>query len=256
MAIICIMIHIVFAFLGFLAGGFINVLADKLPQRDKVQPLWPYCPQCDHRYGVAGWWVLGRLLTGVGRCPTCDLPLRWRLWLVEWGTAVFFALLPLWIANTVNLLVNAVYIAVLILVTVIDLEHRKIFDVVTFPMTGLALIGSLIVKDNNLSWALAGSVAGFAITYIMYWFGQLVFGPGAFGQGDVKLGLMMGAMLGIHRIVIALIIGMLIGGVISFILIVGRFVNRRSFLPYGQYLALAGIMVLVWGREIINWYLR
>jgi leader peptidase (prepilin peptidase)/N-methyltransferase len=175
---------------------------------------------------------------------------------VEVGTAVLFAFLPSLIPEPRNLIVNSFYIAVLILVIVIDLEHKLILNVVTFPATAVALAASFIVTrdQNSILLATAGAVLGLVIGYILYGFGALVSGTGAFGLGDVKLAMAMGAMLGLHRIPFALIMGIVLGGMVTLFLLMARLVSRRDALPYGQYLATGGIIMLIWGVQIFNWY--
>ncbi|MFO7540412.1 MAG: A24 family peptidase [Chloroflexota bacterium] len=247
--------HLLFLLLGFLVGIIINSLADTLPQRRGLKP--PHCPHCDYRYPVAQRSVTLRLLLGVRQCPQCGQPVALRGPLVEGSTALIFALLPALFSNWPNLLINALYIAVLILIIVIDLEHRLILDVVTLPMTGLALLFSLALTSdqNTIGLAVVGAVTGFVLFYFAYWIGQIMFGPGALGFGDVKLALLMGAMLGFHRIIFALILGILLGGLISALLLASRRFSRNQFLPYGQYLALAGIVMILWGVQIVNWYI-
>ena len=84
--------NLVFALIGLLVGGLLNVLADDLPTR--IRPKSPHCPRCDHRYSPSRWLAIGRLLRG-GRCPNCDLPTRRRAIWLEIGTALVFAALPL-----------------------------------------------------------------------------------------------------------------------------------------------------------------
>jgi leader peptidase (prepilin peptidase) / N-methyltransferase len=247
--------YILFLLLGFLVGIVINALADALPRRRGLKP--PHCPRCDYRYGPAHRSVTLRRLLGVRQCPQCGQAIGLRGPLVEIGTALVFALLPAIFDVWSNLLINALYIAVLILIIVIDLEHRLILDVVTLPMTGLALLFSFaLTNDQNNIWlAVLGAVTGFLLFYFAYWIGQLMFGPGALGFGDVKLALLMGAMLGFHRIIFALILGILLGGLISALLLASRRFNRNQYLPYGQYLALAGIVMILWGVQFVEWYI-
>ncbi|MBE2198508.1 MAG: prepilin peptidase [Anaerolinea sp.] len=239
------MMNVLFALLGLVAGVVINALADDLPQRRRPSP--PHCHNCQHRYAPSHW-------LGLGRCAQCGAaPRRRALWVVA-GTAVLFASLPSLIPERVNLWVNGLYTAVFILVIVIDLEHKLILDVVTLPVTAVALLLSFVVSDNNIRLALVGAVVGFVLFFIVYWIGQLIFGPGALGYGDVKLALAMGAMLGFHRILFALGLAILLGGVISAALLLSRRFHRYSYLPYGQYLAIAGIIMLIWGVQIAKWY--
>lgn len=244
------MLNALFALIGLGVGVLINVLADALP--DRIRPQRPYCLQCGHIHSG-----LGVLAVGRRRCTNCGAPTRKRALIVEVGTAVLFAVLPSLIPDLRNLLANSLYIAILILIIVIDLEHKLILNVVTFPATALALLGSLFVTpdENNWKLALAGAAVGFIIFYLFYWIGQLMFGPGALGYGDVKLSLVMGAMLGFHRIFFALIFAVLLGGITSLLLlIINRRVNKHTYLPYGQYLAAAGIVMLIWGVQIFQWY--
>ena len=244
------LLNLLFALIGLILAVVINVLADDLPMR--IRPLPPHCPRCAHIHKPAHWLGLVRR-----QCPKCALPVRRRVIWVEIGTTLLFALLPSLIPELRNLIINSFYIAVLILVIVIDLEHKLILNVVTFPITAVALASSFIVTNdqNNIQLAAAGAVFGLIIGYILYGFGALVFGAGAFGYGDVKLAMAMGAMMGLHRIPFALIMGIVLGGVISLLLLVTRLVSRRDALPYGQYLATGGIIMLIWGVQIFEWYI-
>ena len=211
------MINLLFALIGLLTGGLINALADDLPRRTRLQR--PHCPKCGHVYSPSGWLAVGRRLWGGGRCPECGLPTRKRALLTEVSTAVLFAFLPSLITVPQDLIINTIYIAILILVIVIDMEHKLILHVVTVPATIFALAASFIVTDNNIKLALAGAVTGFVLFYIAFWLGQLLFGPGALGFGDVMLSMAMGAMLGFHRILFRPYVGDCAGGAGQFDLV-------------------------------------
>ncbi len=246
------MLNILFALIGLIVGVVINVLSDALPER--ARPQRPFCLQCGQVHGGLGVLALSRR-----QCAHCAAPTRKREWLVEGGTAVLFAALPSLIPEPRNLIMNSIYIAILILVIVIDLENKLILNVVTFPATALAIAGSFVVTpdENNWKLALVGAAVGFVFFYLAYWLGTRLFGPGALGYGDVKLALAMGAMLGFHRIFFALTLAILLGGVSSLIvLLVNRKVNTRTYLPYGQYLAVAAIVMLIWGVQIYQGYVN
>lgn len=182
-------------------------------------------------------------------------PQGWQAWGVVGLTAVFFTPLPLIITHWPTLLLTSFYIALLILVVIIDLKHKLIFNEVTYTGTAVALLGSLVVINNTIGLALVGAAVGFLSFFLLYWAGTKLFGAGALGFGDVKLAMMMGAMLGFHRIFFALFLGIVFGGVVSLLLLLTRFVSRNTALPYGQYLAIAGMIMLIWGQQIVDWYL-
>jgi leader peptidase (prepilin peptidase)/N-methyltransferase len=244
--------NILFAFIGLLVGGLLNVLADDLPAR--IRPKRPHCPNCDHVYGPTHWLAVGRRLQG-GKCPNCELPTRRRALLLEIGTVLVFAALPSLIESRVDLVIYAVYAAVLILVIVIDIEHRLILHVVTLPTTAFAFIVSEFLTDNSLIFSALGAVVGFILFYLAYVLGRRLFGSGAFGFGDVTLAMTMGAMLGLHRVIFALVLGVLLGGLWSLVgMITGR-MTRFSYFAYGPFLAIGGLIILIWGNAVLQWYL-
>lgn len=244
------MLNAFFAIIGLLTGGVINILADDLPAR--VRPRIPHCPRCGHVYGLGGWLAIGRAIQG-GACPQCNFPTRRRAISVEIGTLLLFATLPWLITPAVDLVIYSIYIAVLILVIVIDLEHRLILHVVTFPTTAFALMASFLLTDNNIRLAIVGAASGFIFFYLAYLLGRRLFGPGALGFGDVTLATMMGAMLGFQRIFFALILGILLAGIYGLLALVSRRASRRTYFPYGPFLAIGGLTMIIWGDQIYHW---
>jgi leader peptidase (prepilin peptidase)/N-methyltransferase len=234
-------------------GGLLNVLADDLPAR--IRPKRPHCPRCDHTYSPAHWLAIGRLLQG-GKCPNCELPTRRRAIWLEIGTVLAFAALPSLIEPGLDLVIYTAYTAVLLLIIVIDLEHRLILHVVTFPATVLALIASFALTDNSFQAAIIGAVVAFIFFYLAYLLGRRLFGVGAFGFGDVTLAMTMGAMLGFHRVIFALVLGILLGGLWSLIGLVSGRISRSSYFAYGPFLAAGGLVMLIWGNAVLEWYIR
>lgn len=243
--------NVIFALIGLLVGGLLNVLADDLPAR--IRPKRPHCSRCDYTYGPGRWLAVGRLLQG-GKCPNCELPTRQRAIWLEIGTALVFAALPALIEPGMDLVIYTVYAAVLILIIVIDIEHRLILHIVTFPTTIFALAASLFLSDNNILAAVLGAVVSFILFYIAYLIGQRMFGRGAFGFGDVTLAMTMGAMLGLHRVIFALVLGVLLGGIWSLFGLMTRRMTRFSYFAYGPFLAVGGLLMLVWGNAVLQWY--
>ena len=227
------MLNLIFFLIGLLAAVIINTLADTLPSsHTPLRPQW-------HTWGWSQ---------------------RKRPLLVFIFTTLVLGSLPFFLENVVDTAVNSFHIAVLILIIVTDLEHKLIFDVVTIPAAIIALLTSFLVSpaENNIRLAVLGAITGYAIFFLLYWVAQLIYGPGrgALGAGDVKLAMLMGAMLGFHRIFFALMLGILLGGVFSLLLLLSRRVSRDTALPYGQYLALGAIIMLIWGAQYVQQFLN
>ncbi len=238
---------VVFLIVGIIAGGLINVLADDLPAR--VNPRAPHCPRCGYVYRPSRWLALSRKVLG-GQCPDCGLPTRKRAITVEIGTALLFAVLPLFIEPVVDLVIYAIYVGVLVLIIVIDLEHRLILHVVTIPTTIFALAASLLLTDNTIALAALGAAVGFFFFLIVFFIGQRLFGPGALGFGDVTLAMTLGAMLGFQRVFFALIFGVLLAGLFAIVALASGRLKLRGHFAYGPFLAIGGIVMIIWGNEI------
>ena len=168
---------------------------------------------------------------------------------VEIGTVAHFTVLTWLISPTIDLVIYTIYIVVLILVIVIDLEHRLILHVVTFPATGFALLASIPLTDTTLPLSVVGAIAGFLFFFVAYLVGNKIFGAGALGFGDVTLSMTMGAMLGLQRILFALVIGIFLAGIWGLIAVFRGKLGRRSYFPYGPFLALGGILAIIWGNQ-------
>ena len=227
------MLNALFFVIGLIAAVVINTLADYLPSsHTPLSPQW----------------------------NTWRWSVRKRPLLVFIATPLILGSLPFFLENVVDTAVNSFHISVLILIIVTDLEHKLIFNSVIWPATVIALLGSLIVspQENSIWLSIVGAIVGFVIFYILYWLAQLIYGIERIplGFGDVKLAMLMGAMLGFHRIPFALMLGILLGGVLSLLLLLSRQVNRDTALPYGQYLALGGIVMLIWGAEYVKQFLN
>lgn len=242
---------LIFALSGLLVGGLINALADDLPLREK--PQRPHCPRCGHKFHPGRWLGLFRKFRG-GSCPQCGQPTRRRELTVEGGTTILFAALPWLITPAVDLVIYTIYISILILIIVIDLEHRLILHVVTIPATAFALVASFPLTDNNILLSITGAVTGFIFFFIAYLIGNKVFGANALGFGDVTLSMTMGAMLGLQRILFALVLGIFLAGLWGIVGLISGRLGRRSYFPYGPFLAGAAIVVIIWGNRYLEWF--
>lgn len=141
---------------------------------------------------------------------------------------------------------TGIYILVLIVILLIDLRQRRIMNMITLPTTALALLVGLVGGRESFILTLLGAAAGFLFFYLLYWFGRRLYGPGALGFGDVKLAMLLGAMLGLPSIWPTLALGILLAGLASILLLLFGRAGLRTSLPFGVFLSTAGIMTLVW----------
>ena len=150
---------------------------------------------------------------------------------------------------------TAAYTAVFALITVTDLERRLILNAVTFPAMGLALVGSFFTEGMSWKSALLGGAIGYGVFLILALIGNRLVGPGALGGGDVKLAGFVGMVTGFPLVIEALMLGVLCGGVISLLLLITRVRSLRDPVPYGPFLIVGAWVTMLWGSEILYWFL-
>lgn len=263
---------IVAAISGLLVGIVLNALADSLPPDEfgaRRPPRPPRCAYCGRAHWPPLWSAVAAFLLWRGQCEHCGAPRRLRALLVELASAVGFAYLAARYGLTAQFAFSAYVVAVMILVTVTDLEHRLILRAVVYPAAGLALLAGGLV--NGWSKTLAGGAAGFGLVYVMYWLGW-AFGAAIarlrgrpleaapLGGGDVNLAGFVGLAVGWPGVLLGLLIAVLAGGAGGLVYMIVMLIRRRytpfSAIPYGPFLALGGLAVLIWGQELAAWYLR
>jgi len=236
-------------------GIAINHAANILPTR-KALLQQPACSQCNAPYKLFQWSALLAWIKKEKECHQCGSPQKTfgRSIVVELALPVFFVFLALYYGFSIQLVLGSIYTAVLILITVTDLEHRLIFHRVTIPAIIFAGVASLITPGLSWRQALLGGGLGLILTYGIWLFGVLFYGQGAFGVGDITLATLLGLILGFPQILMSLIFGVFFGGIVALLLIIFRRSNRRAYIPYGPFLTITGWIMLIWGNEIWNYF--
>jgi leader peptidase (prepilin peptidase) / N-methyltransferase len=245
---------LLFALLGLLVGAVANQLGADLAARRK--PTRPHCPYCGRARPWWAWRGVTALLWRRGTCQSCDARLKPLRPLVELGLAVAYAYLWLAFGLEIRLPIYAVYLAILALILVTDIERRLILNVVTYPAIALAALAALVTPSMTWWSALLGGAIGFAFFFVAALVGNALFGSGAMGGGDVKLAALVGLMVGFPLIVEALLVTLISGALVSVLLLVTRLRKLRDPIPYGPFLVAGAVVALLWGYPLAAWLLR
>ncbi len=241
---------IFYALFGWLVGVGINHAADFLPTR---QTIWqrPTCFNCGTFRPLPAWSVILAQVSGHQTCPGCGQPrpTHIRSVVIELLTPVIFVFLLQRYGYTFDLFTTTLYSSILLLITVTDLEHRLIFNIVILPSILVALLISFV--DPSMPWLVAavGGGLGFILSYI-----AALASRGGLGGGDVTLSTFLGLILGFPHILLSLGFGVFLGGFTAFILLITRRVGLKTFIPYGPFLTITGWIMLIWGAEIWRYY--
>jgi leader peptidase (prepilin peptidase) / N-methyltransferase len=235
------------AFFGLVTGFVINVLAIRLAAN---KPLLgrPGCTRSAHPLNA---WqalpVLGYLLQR-GRCSQCGRKLSFSYPFTELATGLLFPALFLLEGWGAPFVFHCAYVAILLLVLVVDLRHRDIYLSVIAVGSLVALAGSFYLPEVGLAGALIGAVVAGGFFLVAYLFARVLFPKieEPLGLGDVFLALMMGLMLGFPNIVGALVVGPLLAGAAVILLLVSRKRGLGDFIPYGVALCAASIIFVLY----------
>ncbi len=243
---------------GLIIGSFLNVVIHRVPRGTSVIRPSSACPRCDHEIAwydnlpVLSWVLLRR------RCRNCSSVIAWRYPLVEVTTAAVFVAVSLSIGLRWILGAYLFFAAVLVALSGIDIDTRKIPNAVLYPSwaVSILLISVGAALDGDLSrmvWAAVGAALGFAVLFVI-WF----VAPGGMGYGDVRLAGYIGLHLGflsLGHVAVGLFLGFLAGalGGAAVLLVTGR--HRRTKIPFGPFLAMGAITAVIVGQPIIDAYL-
>jgi leader peptidase (prepilin peptidase)/N-methyltransferase len=260
-----ILLTIVFALLGVAIGSFLNVCIDRLPVgRSLVYPQ-SQCDACQHRLLPKDLIPVFSYLWLRGRCRYCQAVIPRRTLLVELGSGVLFFLAFWRFGLSAEFAITAFWCCVFLIIMFIDWEHKLILNKVTYPMALVALIilaiDSLLPGPGlfrNLIFlpepSILSGVIGGAIGFVFF-LAVFLINPRGMGAGDVKMAGLIGLATGFPLVIVALLIGIFIGGIVAVMLLLLRVKGRKDIIPYGTFLALGPMATLLWGGEILNWYL-
>jgi leader peptidase (prepilin peptidase)/N-methyltransferase len=149
-----------------------------------------------------------------------------------------------------------VLVAALIVITVIDLYHQIIPDVISLPGIGVGLGGSLIIPQITFFNSLVGTLLGGGSLFLVATLYQWLFKREGMGGGDVKLLAMIGAFLGWKAVILTILLSSLIGSITGIIMMVLKGKDFKYAIPFGPFLSLGAVIALFYQNEIIFWYLQ
>jgi leader peptidase (prepilin peptidase)/N-methyltransferase len=145
--------------------------------------------------------------------------------------------------------IQVAYCELLLLIGVIDLEHRLIPDELVVTGLALALVANVWLRDPGLIPGLLGAAAGGGLFLFL-----AVVGRNALGVGDVKLAFLIGLMTGFPWVLQALALGMMLGGLAAGLLLFFRIRGPKQYIPYAPYLVVGSLATLLYGPRIALWY--
>jgi leader peptidase (prepilin peptidase)/N-methyltransferase len=236
---------------GACIGSFVNVCVGRLINEQSLVSPPSHCDGCQRRLA---WWELVPVLSYIilrGRCRTCGARIPLQVLWVEMGCGALLAFLYWSKGLTVGFGLAAFYSYVFIVLGLIDLRTKLILNIIVYPAALLALVLDLLLPGPGIVSGLIGAAVGFGFFLIPF---LVTLGRGM-GLGDAKMAALMGLALGFPLVGVGIVGGVVLGGVVAIFLLASGLKNRKEAIPFGPFLSLAGIVALIWGNGILQWYL-
>jgi leader peptidase (prepilin peptidase)/N-methyltransferase len=263
------------ALFGLLIGSFLNVVVYRLPvmaQReldnyiaheagkelphpDRFNLMVPRsaCPHCGHQITalenipIVSWLFLR------GKCSACKAPISPRYPVVEAVTGLLSAVLIWHFGSGWLGLASLVFAYFLISMTLIDYDTKTLPDDLTYPLLWLGLLINLDGTIVPLRDAVIGAMAGYVSLWAVYWLFKLATGKEGMGYGDFKLLAALGAWMGWTMLPTIIILSSVVGAIVGIGLIVFARRDRNNPIPFGPYLAAAGMIALLYGTPLTRY---
>jgi leader peptidase (prepilin peptidase)/N-methyltransferase len=266
------------AVLGLLIGSFLNVViyripkmmqresdnyvahesGKELPHTDRFNLMVPRsaCPHCGHQITalenipVISWLVLR------GRCSACKAPISARYPAIELFTALLSGLLIWNFGSGWMGLASLLFAWLLVAMTFIDFDTQLLPDDLTYPLLWAGLLLNINGMFVPLADAVIGAAAGYLALWSVYWLFKLATGKEGMGYGDFKLLAALGAWLGWKMLPTIILLSSVVGALVGISLIVFARRERGNPIPFGPYLAAAGLIALLYGEPIARYTQR
>ncbi len=249
---------------GLAVGSFLNVCIYRIPLPDVSihSPRRSFCPECNEPINIHDNIPVLSYLLLRGRCRSCKAKISVIYPLIELATGVLFLLMFYHFGLTLEFLLALVFIAVLLPISVIDVRHYIIPNVliVTGLILGCVIVCAIAYQRTDVWYLLVrliGAVTGGMALWLIAMIGSAILRKKAMGGGDIKLMALNGLFLGAWpQLVMVIAFSALSGAVVGSALIISGRKSRQSPIPYGPFLAGAAVLVLLWGDRLWDIYLR
>lgn len=248
------MILVIIVFLSALLGSFYNVCIHRIGKGESIVFPSSHCPRCKHPLSPIDLVPLFSYIFLLGRCRYCKGYISIRYPVVEAITILSGILLYHKYGITWQFVSYFSFIGILIIISFIDIQHQIIPNQLVIICLILGVLLSLTNITIHYRDAILGLIVGSGSLLLISMTVLLIIGKEGMGGGDVKLLGVIGLFLGWKLTLLTLLLSIYLGGIFSILLLLLKIKRRGEYIPFGPFISLAGVISLLWGNDIIQWY--
>jgi len=264
--------------MGLMFGSFLNVVIHRLPRMlerqwrtecadftgttpppaERFNLVVPRstCPKCGHRITAIENIPIASYIALGGKCSACRAPISPRYPVVEAVSGLLAGYIAWRYGLSTAMFGSLVFVWAMIALACIDLDTFYLPDSITLPLLWLGLLLNSSAVFTDLRSAVIGAAAGYLALWTVYWAYKLATGKEGMGYGDFKLLAAIGAWLGWKMLPLTILVSSFIGAAVGLGLIAFARHGRNVPIPFGPYLAIAGLIALFWGEPLTRQYLN
>ena len=265
--------------IGAFVGSFLNVVIHRVPLmlerqwkadcRELLEPnnkppstekynLWlprSHCPSCKHKISALENVPIISYLFLKGKCSDCGIKISLQYPLVEFFAAVVTTFVVWKFGFSIKSLGAVVFTWYLISMSGIYIKTQLLPDNMTLPLLWLGVILNIFATYTDLTSSVLGAIFGYLSLWFVFHVFKLITGKEGMGYGDFKLLAALGAWLGWQSLPLIILLSSALGAIIGITMIVTKLQERSTPIPFGPYLAVAGWIAMLYGNQLIDFYL-
>ena len=240
---------------GSVVGSFLNVCIFRIPAGKSIVLPSSHCVTCQQPIRFYDNIPILSYLALRGRCRHCHTSIAFRYVLVEFLGGLMAVGVYLMFGPSIEAIVYYAFIAALLTITFIDIDHQIIPDVISLPGIAVGFAASFLMPSITWMDSLIGILAGGGSLYAVAWGYALITGKEGMGGGDIKLLAMIGAFLGYQSLLFVIFSSSLLGAIVGIGAMIKQKKGGQTVIPYGPFLAAGALLYLFFAPDI-QFYIR
>ena len=243
---------------GIIIGSFLNVCIYRIPKGESIVFPGSHCTNCNHPLSSLDLIPVISFLILKGKCRYCGQKISSRYMLIELLTGVLFGAVYLRFGVSLEAAMYMAFSAVLVVLTMIDLDHMLLPTRIILFGVGVGLffrmLQAVIYKDMMfIGDSVLAALLGYGFCWGMFYGVKILFKREGLGFGDVRLMGMLGLYLSIPLVLFTIFVSSILASIYGIVLCYRK--KASEPFPFGPFLNMAAIIALFYGDKVIVWYL-
>lgn len=239
---------------GLCIGSFLNVCIYRLPKSKSIVHPRSMCPNCGALIRSYDNIPILSYLALRGKCRHCETSISFRYPVIELMSGIFAVGVFLKYGLTFEAVIYYAFVAALLVITFIDIDHQIIPDVITLPGIPIFFAASFALPEITVVESILGILIGGGSLFSIAWLYHLLTQKEGMGGGDIKLLAMMGAIIGWQGVLFAIFVASAVGTVSGMLLMLKNRKTMKLAIPFGPFLSIGGTAYILFGPQLIAWY--